>query len=150
MAKITKLDLLSDIQNSLIQAQKDGISFKKWKSELKPTLQKKGWWGEKDIINPTTGEVKTIYIGSRRLKTIFETNMRAAHAQGRANNIYSSTNEYIQYSSILDSRTRVDHAAYNGIVKHRDDKFWIENFPPNGWGCRCYIKSLSKKPILYL
>ncbi|WP_419768571.1 phage minor head protein [Arcobacter sp.] len=147
VAKIMQLDILSDVQGSIIQAQKEGKSFKKWKKELTPTLQKKGWWGEKDIINPTTGEVKKVYIGSRRLRTIFETNMRAAHAQGRANNIYSSTNEYIQYSAIMDSNTRPDHAAYNGIVKHRNDAFWNKNFPPNGWGCRCYVKSLSKKDL---
>ncbi len=147
VAKIMQLDVLADIQDSLLKAMKEGTSFKKWKKEIKPTLQKKGWYGEKEVLNPDTGEVKTTYIGSRRLRTIFETNMRTAHAVGRANNIYNSTNEYIQYSAILDSRTRPDHASLNGIVKHRNDIFWEKHFPPNGWGCRCYVKSLSKKDL---
>lgn len=147
IAKIMKLDLLADVQDSLIKSQKEGTSFKKWKKQLKPTLVEKGWYGEKEILNPKTGEIKNIYIGSRRLKTIFETNSRSAYMQGRANNIYSSANEYIQYSSILDSRTRPDHKLLNNIVKHRNDKFWEKNFPPNGWGCRCYVKSLSKKDL---
>lgn len=147
VAKIMQLDVLADIQGSLITAMKEGKSFKKWKKELKPLLIKKGWYGKKEVINPTTGEIKETYIGSRRLRTIFETNMRTAHAKGRANNIYNSINEYIQYSAILDSKTRPDHRSLHGIVKHRNDKFWEKNFPPNGWGCRCYIKSLSKKDL---
>ncbi|PLY04893.1 MAG: hypothetical protein C0625_15390 [Arcobacter sp.] len=147
VAKIMKLDVLADIQNSLVSAQKEGKSFKKWKKEIAPLLQKKGWWGEKEVLNPKTGEIKTTYIGSRRLRTIFETNMRTAHAVGRANNIYNSTNEYIQYIAILDWKTRPDHASLNGIVKHKNDIFWKNYFPPNGWGCRCYVISLSKKDL---
>lgn len=147
VAKIMQLDVLADVQSSLVEAMKSGKSFKKWKKEIKPILVKKGWYGEKEVLNPSTGEIKTTHIGSRRLRTIFETNMRTAHATGRANNIYASTNEYIQYTATLDSKTRPDHRAYNGIVKHRNDKFWIYNFPPNGWGCRCYIKSLSKRDL---
>lgn len=147
VAKIMKLDVLADIQNSLTKAMNEGQSFKKWKNELTPLLQQKGWWGEKEVLNPTTGEVKTTYIGSRRLRTIFETNMRTSYAVGRANNIYGSLNEYIIYSAILDSRTRVDHRALNGIIKHRNDVFWEVYFPPNGWGCRCYVKSISKKEL---
>lgn len=147
VAKIMNLDVLSDIQSSLIKAMNEGQSFKKWKNELTPLLQQKGWYGKKDVVNPQTGEVKTTYIGSRRLRTIFETNMRTSYATGRANNIYGSSNEYIIYSAILDSRTRVDHRALNGIVKHRNDVFWEKHFPPNGWNCRCYVKSISKKEL---
>ncbi len=147
VAKIMNLDVVSDIQSSLIKAMNEGQSFKKWKNELIPLLQQKGWYGKKDVVNPQTGEVKTTYIGSRRLRTIFETNMRTSYAQGRANNIYGSSNEYIIYSAILDSRTRIDHRALNGIVKHRNDTFWQKHFPPNGWNCRCYVKSISKKEL---
>lgn len=147
VAKIMNLDVLSDIQSSLIKAMNEGQSFKKWKNELTPLLQQKGWYGKKEVLNPQTGEVKTTYIGSRRLRTIFETNMRTSYATGRANNIYGSSNEYIIYSAILDSRTRIDHRALNGIVKHRNDTFWQKHFPPNGWNCRCYVKSISKKEL---
>ena len=43
VAKIMKLDVLADIQNSLIKAMNEGQSFKKWKNELTPLLQQKGW-----------------------------------------------------------------------------------------------------------
>lgn len=147
VAKIMKLDLLSDIQSSLLKAMKEGKGFKKWKKELKPTLQKKGWWGEKEILNTTTGEVAKIYVGSNRLKTIFETNARAAHSTGRANNIYQSSNEYLRYNATMDSVTRPTHSSMNGMIKHKLDGFWDKNFPSNGWGCRCWVTSHSKKEI---
>lgn len=46
IAKITKLDLLKDIKDSLLKAQKQGKSFESWKKEIKPTLAKKRLaWG---------------------------------------------------------------------------------------------------------
>ncbi len=147
VAKVTRLDLLADIQSSLVTALKEGQSFDKWKKELAPTLIKKGWYGKQEVINPLTGEVKEVNIGSRRLRTIFQTNTRAAHAQGRAANIYASANEYLQYKSLLEGNRRVLHKQMHNIVKHKHDPFWEKNFPPNGYGCDCYLVSLSKKDL---
>ena len=147
VAKVTKLDLLADIQNSLVQSMKDGKSFDKWKKELIPTLVQKGWYGKQEVVNPTTGEVKEIDIGSRRLRTIFDTNTRAAYHQGRANNIYNGPNEYIQYKSLLEGNRRILHKQMHNIVKHRDDPFWKTNFPANGFECKCDYLSLSKKDL---
>ncbi len=147
VAKVVKLDLLADIQNSLVQSMKDGKSFDKWKKELIPTLVQKGWYGKQEIVNPITGEVKEIDIGSRRLRTIFDTNTRAAYFQGRANNIYNSPNEYLQYKSLLEGNRRILHKKMHNTVKHRNDPFWKTNFPSNGFGCQCDVISLSKKDL---
>lgn len=147
VAKVTKLDLLADIQSSLAQSMKDGKSFDKWKKELIPTLVQKGWYGKQEIVNPITGEVKEIDIGSRRLRTIFETNTRAAYFQGRANNIYASSNEYLQYKSLLEGNRRILHKQMHNIVKPKNDPFWQTNFPSNGFGCQCDVLSLSKKDL---
>ena len=42
VAKITKLDLLKDIQESLANAELKGIGFDEWKKILNQHLQKKG------------------------------------------------------------------------------------------------------------
>lgn len=147
VAKITKLDLLSDIQKSLVDSLKEGKSFDKWKKELTPNLIQKGWYGKQEVINPNTGEIKEIYIGSRRLRTIYHTNTRMAYAQGSANNIYNSFNEYIQYKSLWYGNRRLEHKELHNIVKHKNDKFWATFYPPNGFGCECYVISLSKKDL---
>ena len=82
VAKITRLDLLKDIQDSLANAMDKGIGFEEWKKNIVPTLKEKGWYGKVESISPA-GEIKDIYVGSRRLKTIFDTNMRVAYNRGR-------------------------------------------------------------------
>jgi SPP1 gp7 family putative phage head morphogenesis protein len=147
VAKVTKADLLLDIQTSLLKAQKDGKSFENWQKELKPTLQKKGWWGEKQQINPKTGEVREYKVGSRRLKTIYRTNMATMDAQTRANEQYASSAEYLRYVAVMDSRTRDEHKALHGLILHRDNSFWSKNYPPNGWNCRCKTFAYTKRQI---
>ncbi|MBE0491121.1 MAG: minor capsid protein [Sulfurospirillum sp.] len=147
VAKVTKLDLLSDIQESLIKAKEEGKPYKQWQKELKPILQEKGWWGEVEAINPATGEVKNIYVGSRRLKNIYDTNMRVAYAKGRYESQMQSDGEYFYYSAILDGDTRPAHSKLHGTILLKTDPFWDTNYPPNAWRCRCKVRVYSKKEI---
>ena len=145
IAKITKLDLLSDIQDSLIKAQKEGKSFESWKKEIKPTLAKKGWLGVVEVTDEKTGEAKTINVNNTRLKRIYNTNMRTANAQGRAKAQYALEGDiYLRYVALQDGLTRPSHLRINGITLHRDDPFWNTNYPPNGWNCRCVVRAYSK------
>ena len=83
VAKVTRMDLLNDIHKSLVDALKTGKNFEAWKKSIIPTLEKKGWWGTQEITDPKTGEIKKITIGSSRLKTIYDTNMRVAYQKQR-------------------------------------------------------------------
>lgn len=148
VAKVTRLDLLNDIHNSLIAAMEKGTPFEQWKRELKPTLQKYGWYGKTEVTDPKTGEVKTINVDSRRLATIYNTNMRVAYAKGRYDQMMAlPDSEYWRYVAILDGMTRPTHRALNGIILHRSDPFWKLNFPPNDWGCRCIVRAYSRAVI---
>ncbi len=148
VAKVTRADLLNDIHEELLKSLKDGIGFKEFKNNIKPTLQKKGWWGKQDIVNPSTGEIKTINIGARRLKTIYETNMRMAYNQGRYQQMQNlPLSVYWRYVSQRLNNSRDAHIAMHGIIKHRDDPFWKVNKPMNGWNCKCEVVAYSKKAI---
>ncbi|WP_300827080.1 phage minor head protein [Helicobacter sp. UBA3407] len=145
IAKVTKLDLLSEIQNSLIQAQSEGKSFEVWKKDITPMLAKKGWLGKVEVINKKTGEIKRINVNNTRLKRIYNTNMRTANAQGRAKAQYALEGEiYLRYIALQDGLTRPNHLRMHGITLHRDDPFWEKNYPPNGWNCRCVVRAYSK------
>lgn len=48
---------------------------------------------------------------------------------------------YLIYKTAGDSRVRDDHRAFEGVKRHIDDDFWRSNYPPNGWGCRCDVRS---------
>ncbi len=148
IAKITQIDLLSDIQTSLENAFVEGQSYQSWVKELKPTLQKHGWFGKSvEVINPKTGKKKSIEVGASRLKKIFYTNTRTAYAQSRARAQEQSSDEYLRYVCILDSRTRHTHAQMHGLILKKKDPFWEKNYPPNGWNCRCRVDSYSKEDL---
>ncbi|WP_059430998.1 phage minor head protein [Campylobacter hyointestinalis] len=147
VAKITRIDLLNDVKSSLEDAFKNGVKFNEWKDSLKPTLQKKGWFGNTIVQNPKTAEQKEIYVGSKRLKTIYNTNMRTAYAKARYESGMQSLGEYFRYTAVLDQRTRPAHAKLHGTVLPKDDPFWDTNYPPNGWNCRCKVQVLTKAEI---
>ena len=147
-AKVTRLDLLQDVHQSLLAAQKAGTPFKQWLNDLKPTLKAKGWWGEQDIIDPKTGEVQTVHIGGRRLKHIFDTNRRASYNVGRYKKQRRLTKaEYWRYTSLLLPTSRDSHTQMHGTVLHRDNSFWQTNYPLNGHGCKCKVRAYTLRQV---
>lgn len=146
VAKVTRLDLLKDIQDSLANAMDKGIGFEEWKKNIIPTLKEKGWWGKVESVSPS-GEIKDIYVGSRRLKTIFDTNMRVAYNRGRYLSQMESLGEYFYYSAVMDSATRPAHAKLHGTILPKTDPFWDRNYPPNDWNCRCKVRVYTKKQL---
>ena len=148
IAKMMNTDLLSDMHASLLKAQEDGVGFKEWKKNITPTLKASGWYGETEVFNPKTGEFKTIFVGSRRLRTIYETNMRVSHAVGRYKKLKSlPLSKYWMYISMLLPTTRTAHADKHGTVLPRDDTWWETNYPPNAFGCKCKVRAYSKRDL---
>lgn len=148
VAKITNLDLLSDVHESLQSAFKEGKPFKQWKDELTPTLEKYGWLGNVTAINPDTGEVKDIYVGSRRLKNIYTTNMRTAYDRINYKNLMEGDTEYWRYVSLLEgSNRRLKHKKMHGIILPRTHPFWAKNKPRCAWGCQCHVDGYTKEEL---
>lgn len=54
---------------------------------------------------------------------------------------------YWMYTSVIDQRTNRIHSALNNIVLHYTDSFWLNFFPPNDFGCRCMVRSLSEREL---
>lgn len=81
------------------------------------------------------------------LANVYRTNMQNAYAHGRwiEQQANKDLRPYLQYSAIVDSRTRPTHLALNNIIRHIDDDFWKKYYPPNGFQCRCSVRSLSEK-----
>lgn len=147
IAKITKIDLLNDIKDSLENSFKSGVKFKEWKENLKPNLEKHGWIGKTIVTNPQNGESKEIYVSSRRLRNIYNTNIRASYAKTRYENQMNSLGQYFRYVSVLDSKTRHAHKKLHGTILPKTDPFWYKNYPPNDWGCRCKVQVLSDEEM---
>lgn len=50
----------------------------------------------------------------------------------------------LQYRTASDSKVREEHQALHGITLPKDDAFWQEYYPPNGWRCRCTVVQVRK------
>ena len=71
--------------------------------------------------------------------------MKVAHVAGQYQSLVDEAElyPYWQYHTQEDERVRGSHAVLNRKVFRWDDPFWDTHFPPNGWQCRCYVRSLD-------
>jgi len=146
VAKVMRLDLLQDIREAVEAALKEGQTLAAFTKVLAPTLKAKGWWGRQEHIDPDSGEITQVQLGSAwRLRTIYRTNLQTAYMAGRyAEQLSNAENRpFWKYVAVLDKHTRASHRAMNGKVFRHDDPFWQSFYPPNGWGCRCRVTTLS-------
>ncbi len=149
VAKIARMDLLQDIRQSLITAMQKGQTLEQWKANITPTLQEKGWWGKKTVINPV-GREQEVQLGSpRRLRTIYDTNMQSAFAAGRYKAMLASAEArpYWEWRHITISNPRKQHVALNGRLFRFDDPFWNVAYPPSEWGCKCRVIARSAREV---
>ena len=147
VAKTMKMDVIDDIYSAVVKSVENGQTLQQFNNELAPVLQRKGWWGKKEVANPDTGEPQTVRLGSPyRLKTIYLTNMQSAYMAGRyvAMREAVDTHPYWEYVAIMDTRTRPSHAALNGMVYEADDPVWNSMYPPLDFRCRCRVRALSE------
>lgn len=137
VAKAMQVDVLTAIQGEIVKAIEKGTTLQQFKKDLEPTLQRLGWWGVKKVKDPVSGETKLAQLGSpRRLKTIYQANMRQARAAGQWDRIQRTKERrpYLVYSLGPSERHREVHVLWNGKVLLADDPWWDEHMPPNGWG----------------
>ena len=147
VAKSAGFDILADVKQALAEHLAEGGTLRTFEKELTPILQKKGWWGAEEVTDPETGDKRLAQLGSpRRLRTIFRSNMRAARAAGQWERIQRTkrTHPYLLYRLGPSEEHRAQHVEWNGTLLPADDPWWNDHFPPNGWGCKCWLRQVSR------
>jgi SPP1 gp7 family putative phage head morphogenesis protein len=98
-----------------------------------------------NFVNDVKDGIIPIDLPKSRLDNIFRTNIQGAYNAGRyaAQQDFKESRPYLMYDAINDSRTRPSHRAMDNIIKPMDDPFWETHYPPNGYRCRCHVRSLS-------
>ncbi len=71
---------------------------------------------------------------------------RAAYAAGQWERIErnQATHPYLRYELGSSKEHRLQHARWSGLILPADDGWWNAHMPPNGWGCKCRVRALSK------
>lgn len=137
IAKMTDMDMLATMQQSLVTAMDKNMSFSEWQASVKPMLKERGWWGKHDITLPD-GSVKPAQLGSDyRLQRIYDTNINQAYHKARRHDGDYDIYPYAMWQSRGDKRVRPSHQALDGQIFRRDDPYYQSIRPRVAWGCRC-------------
>lgn len=148
VAKTSGFDVLADIQDVLKSGLNEGKSRHQLALELEEAMVKKGWWGIKELTDPISGKKRDVQLGSpRRINTIVDANLRTARAAGQWERIQRrmETHPYLIYELGPSVNHRDEHVRWRGFIAHASDPFWRSHFPPNGWGCKCRVRQISKR-----
>ncbi|WP_273792387.1 phage minor head protein [Brucella anthropi] len=148
VAKSAGFDILDDIRSAMRDAIVHQLPFEQFRQSLTPVLQRKGWWGRQKVVDPADGTPQIVQLGSpRRLHTIYWSNVRSAYAAGEWEKTQRTKRflPFLVYLLSVSIDKRIEHEAWVGIVLPVDDPFWDTHYPPNGWGCKCRIRQISRR-----
>lgn len=127
--------LVKDFHEAVTRAIDEGRTLEQFREDFDKIVAAHGW----------------DYKGGRnwRSAVIYNTNMRMAHSAGRWAQIQRLKEQrpYIRYVTMADERVRESHAVLHDIVLPVDHPFWLVYFPPNDWGCRCSVMSLTEDDL---
>ena len=91
------------------------------------------WQSYKKSVSEYLGKVNKAHLQTEFVTLQSSVNNSFNYNEMIDNDTYSS----LEYSAVLDDRTRDEHAELHGTIRPKDDPFWDDNYPPNGWNCRC-------------
>lgn len=151
VAGVMRLDVLALIRQHVAEAVEKGLDLDTFRKGLRGQLVRKGYWGDVEITDPSTGEVRTTKFDERRLELIFQTNMRQSQSAGRwVRGMRVPGAKFVHYRTMGDHLVRKEHRAWDNLVLPAEHPFWQTHLPPNGWRCRCTWGFISEKGIQQL
>jgi len=137
IAGAMKEELLDDIRSSVDKAISEGTTLVEFRKEFDSIVETHGW----------------IYKGGRnwRSKVIYDTNLRTAYQAGRYKQMtdpdVTALRPFWQYRHGGSVNPRPEHLGWDNLVLPHDDPFWDTHYPPNGWGCKCRVVTLSQRDM---
>lgn len=151
VAKVMEMDLLEAMRGEVQKALDEGLPFEVFQKNWRANPKLADWWGQRDMLDPLTDETFRVQLGSpRRLRTIYNANIRTARAAGQWERIQRTKGglPYLEYRTGPSENHRPHHRAKAGTILHADSPFWDEWMPPNGWGCKCWVRQLTRAEAL--
>lgn len=133
VAGAMKEALIRDLREAVAGGIRDGQSLEWFRQRFDEIVERHGWR----------------YNGGRgwRTRVIYETNLYTSYAAGRLRQMREIADErpYWTYRhSDWVRYPRPQHVAWDGLTLRHDDPWWRTHYPPNGWGCKCYVETQSE------
>jgi SPP1 gp7 family putative phage head morphogenesis protein len=73
-------------------------------------------------------------------------NARAAGWWKQAQKL-KSVRPFVRYLTVGDRRVRHTHREWHNVILPVDHPFWRTHWPPNGFGCRCMVRTVSEREL---
>ena len=139
VAGAAKANLLNDLRRAVDAAITQGETLRQFRAQFDDVVAKRDW----------------SYNGGRdwRTRVIYDTNLNTSYAAGRYQQMQAvkADRPWWRYRhSEAVTEPREEHLAWDGLVLHADDPWWTTHYPPNGWGCQCYVETLSDEDLARL
>ena len=139
VAGAAQAGLLNDLRKAVDAAITQGETLKQFQAQFDNAVAQHGWQ----------------YNGGRdwRTRVIYDTNLNTSYAAGRYQQMQAvkADRPWWRYRhSEAVTEPREAHLAWDGLVLHADDDWWTTHYPPNGWGCQCYVETLSAEDLARL
>ncbi len=131
----TKAQLLKKFYDELLSALEEGGTLQEFRANMDSFLESEGYEG------PEAQQADLIF------RTNIQTAYNAGHYRRMSEPAVKALRPYWQYDAVHDTRTRPSHLEMDGRVFPADSPVWDVWFPPNGFKCRCTVKTLSKRQV---
>ena len=126
LSKISDVEQIEQVKQSLVKALAEGKSFREWQQALTPEM---------------------LALPRHYQETVFRTAMLSSYNGAKWTHFRAHVGRrpILRYIAINDHRTRPAHHALHGLMMPVDEERWQQLAPPLGFNCRCTMVSLSEK-----
>ena len=126
LSKISDVEQIEQVKQSLVKALAEGKSFREWQQALTPEM---------------------LALPKHYQETVFRTAMISSYNGAKWTHFraHAERRPVLRYVAINDRRTRPAHHALHGLMMPVDEERWQQLAPPLGFNCRCTMVSLSDK-----
>lgn len=136
VAGAAKADLLADLRQAVNAAVLKGETLQQFRARFDDIVSKHGW----DYKGPRNWRTRVIY----------RTNMSTSYAAGRLQQLVEAGRRgllwmYRHSDSVLHPRPL--HVSWNGLTLSPNHNWWKTHYPPNGWGCHCYVVAVHPDDV---
>jgi len=86
-----------------------------------------------------------------RAAVIYNTNLSVAYQRGHWQQMTDpdvvKTRPFLRYIRSSSAEPRPEHQQWADLILPWDHPFWRTHYPPNGWGCKCGVVSMSERQV---
>lgn len=136
VAGAMKADLLSDLRTAVDASIAAGETLDAFRARFDQIVSKHGW----DYRGPRNWRTRVIY----------QTNLATSYAAGRLQQLRVAAGDgllWMYRHSDTVANPRPLHVSWDGLALPADDPWWRVHYPPNGWGCRCYVVAVRRDRV---